>query len=468
MGKQYNVAKAAIWYTIGNILIKGVSFFVLPIFTNLMGTEDYGIFSIYTSYVTIFEVIILLGLSATVRMAKFNKELSFDRYMGTIACIPVFITLISMVLINGLSVFGISSVLSMRIELWNFLFITSACSAVSGIIGARLVIDAEYKKYMAFSLINVISSVGVSLLLCYTIFRYHNIYMARVWGMCLSSIISCLFILKTSHTKICFEKACFKQAIIWGIPLLFHTLATVILTQSDRIVIKEIEGYSNAGIYSIAVTMISIPLTLYTSFESAWAPWLFDKLEKKDYESTYKLNNKYIVFFATIIAGFMLICPDVIHVFTNKNYWDSVYSLVPLSISVFGEMIYSLPTNVEYFNKKTLYITTGTIATTVINIILDIIFVFNWGYIGAAYATSISKIILFLFHWYFSKKIDKNDVFSPKVIGICLAALIILNVFILYNVNSIVPRWIVTVIICSLFLYGLLKNKDDLRMLIKK
>lgn len=468
MGKQYNVAKAAIWYTIGNILIRGVSFFVLPIFTNLMSTEDYGIFSIYSSYVTIFDVIILLGLSATVRMAKFNKELNYDKYMGTITCIPLAATLISTIVLNVFFIFGIKEVLSMSQELWNFLFITSASGAVSGIISARLVIDAEYKKYMYFSLLNVISNVSLSLILCYTIYSTENVYMARVWGMLLSSIISCIYILKVSNTKFYFERQCFKQSMVWGIPLLFHTLATVILTQSDRIIIKEIESYSNAGIYSIAVTMIAIPLVLYTSFESAWAPWLFDKLEKKDYKSICKLNNKYIIFFATIIAGFMLLCPDVIHVFTNYNYWDSVYCLVPLSICVFGEMIYSIPTNVEYFNKKTLYITTGTILTTIINIILDIIFVLKWGFIGAAYATSLSKLILFLFHWYFAKKIDKNDVFSAKVVGACLLGLCLLNIFILKNVDAIVLRWSVTILICAFFLYGVYKNKDDLRVLIKK
>ena len=68
---KYNILKAVSWYTIGNVLIKGVAFFVLPVFTRLMNTHEYGIYSVYMSYLTIFEVIILLGLSATI----FNNNL---------------------------------------------------------------------------------------------------------------------------------------------------------------------------------------------------------------------------------------------------------------------------------------------------------------------------------------------------------------------------------------------------------
>ena len=50
--KNYNLLKAASWYTVGNILIRGISFFVLPVFTSLMNTYDFGVFSVYTSYLS--------------------------------------------------------------------------------------------------------------------------------------------------------------------------------------------------------------------------------------------------------------------------------------------------------------------------------------------------------------------------------------------------------------------------------
>lgn len=465
---KVNVLKAASWYTIGNILVKSVSFFVLPIFTSLMSTTEYGIYSVYLSYLTILEVVILLGLSSTVKIAKFDKEISFDSYMSTIVSIPVFITVISAIVLNiYLSLVPSGALLSMNSTLWNYLLITSAFSAIAGIASARLIIEGRYKEYILYSAVVTILNVGISLLLCYTVYKEHDIHMARVIGQCVSNAVGALLLLYFIKFSFHFDKNCFKQAMVWGIPLLFHTLSTVILTQSDRIIVKYINGYAASGIYSIAVTLITIPLTLQTSIGSAWSPWYYQKLEEKDYDSIIRASDTYIVLFAVIIGLFMLVSPDVVHLFTHENYWDSIYSLVPLSISVFGEMIYGFPVDVEYYNKQTNYILIGTVSATILNIVLDILMVYQFGYHGAAYATSISKLLLFFFHYHFAKKIDKNKMFDDSYILISIVALIGVNVITLLLVDQIIIRYLIVITIAILSILYLLKNKNDF-LLLKK
>ena len=47
---RYNGIRAGLWYTIGNMLIKGIPFLTLPLFTRLMSTSDFGIYNTYISY----------------------------------------------------------------------------------------------------------------------------------------------------------------------------------------------------------------------------------------------------------------------------------------------------------------------------------------------------------------------------------------------------------------------------------
>ena len=89
--KKYNILKAALWYSIGKILISGVSFFMLPIFTSIMSTTDYGIYTLYLSCSSLIEVIFLLGISPTVRAARFSPAIDFEMYMTTAAVIPIFL-----------------------------------------------------------------------------------------------------------------------------------------------------------------------------------------------------------------------------------------------------------------------------------------------------------------------------------------------------------------------------------------
>ena len=82
--KDYNGIKAGIWYTIGNIIIKGIPFFTIPIFTRLLTTNDFGIYSIYLSYEEILSVVIGLGISGTVKIAKFEFKNEFEKYISSV------------------------------------------------------------------------------------------------------------------------------------------------------------------------------------------------------------------------------------------------------------------------------------------------------------------------------------------------------------------------------------------------
>ena len=437
--KKYSFLKVSFWYIISNLLVKGVSFFVLPVFTNLMSPEEYGIYSVFTSYLAIFEALILFGLSSTIRLAKYTTHIDYDRYISTILVIPSFITLILMTFIN-IYVAVIGELLSMDIVIWDCLLVTALSSAISNIILAKLVIDGTYKLYIIYSVLHTILNISLSILLCYTIYRDYNVHIVRLFGGVISAVISgglLVFFAKTIH-KINFQY--FKIAIKWGVPLLLHTFATVVLMQSDRIIINYMSGYALAGIYSIAVTFVAIPLTIYTSIENAWAPWFYNNLAQKKYNDIKKFNNVYLFAFFLIVCAFMIVSPDLIRLFTNEDYWDSIYSLTPLSMSVFFELMYGICVNVEYFYKKNWIITLGTVIAIFINITLDIVFIYLFGYIGAAYATVISKMALFIIHYLFTLRIDKNRVFNLSLVLLLVFLMCCVDIYVVIFSANIIAR----------------------------
>lgn len=465
--KKYNILKAALWYTVGNILIKGSAFFVLPIFTRLMSTHEYGIFSVYTSYSTIFKSIMLMGLAATVTIAKYAKEVDFDSYISTSVTVPIVVYVICTVGINTYILIK-GTLLSMDVILWNCLLISAVAGAISDIIGAKLIVEGRYHFYMGYSSIHTLGNIGVSLALCYTLFRSHDIHLARVYGSTISVLISMIFLLIVAQIRFGVKRINLKFAFIWGIPLLFHILATTLLTQSDRILIRYMDTYSSAGIYAVATTIVTIPMVLQSSLVQAWTPWFYDKLDKKDYISIRWLNNRYIVLYGAIITVFILISPEIVYLFTSKNYWSSIYSLVPLSISVFGELLYSIPTHVEYYNKKTTYIMTGTLIAVMINIILDILFILWFGYIGASYATTISKLILFLMHYFLARRVDKNTVIDRSIVIFMLFFLAGINILTVTSIRIVILRYIIIMIICGISGCYIWMNKKRLYSYIRK
>ena len=59
--------KASMFYMVGNLFDKAIAFITIPIFTRMLSTSEYGILNTYTSWVSIFAIIVGLSLGQTLR-----------------------------------------------------------------------------------------------------------------------------------------------------------------------------------------------------------------------------------------------------------------------------------------------------------------------------------------------------------------------------------------------------------------
>lgn len=54
--------KAAFWFTVCNFLQRGISMITTPIFTRLLSTKDYGLYSTYLSWETVLLMLVTLSI----------------------------------------------------------------------------------------------------------------------------------------------------------------------------------------------------------------------------------------------------------------------------------------------------------------------------------------------------------------------------------------------------------------------
>ena len=77
------IFKAGVGYTVGNYMLKGLTFFSIPLFTRLLTTSDYGQFNTFIAYESIVFVVIGLALHASFKNAKYKYKHNFNRYVST-------------------------------------------------------------------------------------------------------------------------------------------------------------------------------------------------------------------------------------------------------------------------------------------------------------------------------------------------------------------------------------------------
>lgn len=460
--------KAGIWYALGNILLKGVAFFSLPIFTQLLSTSDFGIYNTYIAYEGILSAIIGLGLYGTVKNAKIEFNNKFNEYLSSVLTLSLFFFLVEIVIANIFynfygPIIGFSKVII------NCLLLQSYGSFLIYFYASKLNIEFKYKSYLLISALNIICNIGCSIVLIKFVFPSQR-YLGRILGSAIplifiSFIITFIILVKGKKFV---SKKYWKFALLIGIPLVPHVISQSLLSQFDRIMINNMVGSSESGIYSYVYTMCTILSVLCQSLDNAWTPWVYMKLSNSNIDEIKKKSQKYIALFSILTLGFMCLIPEVMKLFAREEYWDGINLTIPLSLANYFIFLYMLPVGIEYYNKKTKYISIGTVLATFANVILNYIMIKLLGYKMAAYTTLISYILLFVFHWNISRKFNGDKVYDITVIKkniiIILSVSILISVTQSFYLLNLIMRYLIVFIL----IYIIFRNKNELLSIFKR
>lgn len=410
------IAKAGAGYVVGEYLLKGITFISAPIFTRLLTTEEYGIVGTYSSYEAILSIIIGLALHSSINSAKVTYKENIDKYVSSIVMVEL-VSDVLWIVLGNVFYFLYAQRIGFSRVIVNVLIIHSAVNAIKQVYTAYISLTYEYKTYLGMSYFNALSSIGISVLLILTVLKQDKV-LARVTGtmvpLLLIAIYICIHIFKKSRPRLDREYCSF--AIKYSIPIIPHGISQIILNSFDRIMIKEMVGASEAGVYSFAYTISAIVNVAKTSLENIWKPWFFEKMEAKKYEEIRKGATNYTIGMGAFTAMILMITPEIIMILGDRDYWGSSDCVIPVLIGGFFSFLYSIPSIVEYYYKKTKFIAVGTFIAAALNIILNYFFIPQYGRVGAAYTTLFTYFVYFFLHFVLAAKIHGESIFSLKAI----------------------------------------------------
>jgi len=457
------VIKAGIWYTLGNILIKGISFVTLPIFTRILSPSDFGIYNTYIAYEAIISIIISLGVYASINNAKIDFKDDFNKFVASVCNLFTMFFVLVWIVTNIIYPILPNVSKEFDISIVNVLMLHSFGSAIINYISLKYVIEMKYRLNMIIAVILTLCNVLVSLFLCLGLYNSQR-YLGRILGSAAGVIIIGIifYVILQINGKCLINTKYWKYALVIGLPIIPHALSLTLLSQLARIMIKDMVGYSAVGIYSLSYTMASILSVLMNSLDSAWRPWFYTNYSVKNYSELKRKNNYYIFIFTALTIVLCLIMPETIKIVSSKEYWESIDTVVPLIVAVYLNFMYLFAVNKEYFHKKTIYISVGTIICLVLNAVLNYIMIQLFGYKAAAYATVISNGTLFLIHDRIAKKIDKNAIVNQKslFVGFCIVS-VFATFSVLFKNNSFLRYGILCMIFWVIFI-----NRDKYKKFI--
>ena len=87
--KSNKVVKAGLGYTIGNYLIRGLSFLTIPIFARLLDSADYGKYNTYMAFEAIVYIFVGLALHTSFKKAKYKFKIDFNDYVSSCTLLSI-------------------------------------------------------------------------------------------------------------------------------------------------------------------------------------------------------------------------------------------------------------------------------------------------------------------------------------------------------------------------------------------
>lgn len=462
--KNLNTSSAnsqALYNILSTAILSGINFITIPLFTRLLGAEQYGLYSVFHSWVIIVMCFVTLECRSGLGTARYAFKENYDEYKSS----SLFLGLSASVIFIFTAVIfrnQLSQVLGYPPSIVILIFITALAYHLVEFAKSAYIYEKKAQQNFILSVSLAILTVGFSFL--FLKFEcFDERYFARAYGDAIPYFLAALIIIVFTLKKapLNFNQEYWKYCFVMGFPIIFHGLSQDILKQSDRIMMQHM-GYAGAevGIYSFFCTYTAIVHVVLTALNTTWCPFYYDDLNEAAYDRLKVKCRNYLELFTVTACGFLLVSREVCYVFSNSEYWSGM-NIIPLLVNgIYFIFMYQFPVNFEFYHKKTRIIAIGTFLSAITNIILNLLFIPVFGMYGAALATALSYIFLFIVHYIITIHMKEmkfhmhfND-FLPWIV------IVLIFSFLFYFMKTLwILRWILGIVIGFFEMIRIIKRR---------
>lgn len=269
------------------------------------------------------------------------------------------------------------------------------------------------KKQLLSSLISITSKSAFMILIF--IFDFDIKFLIILNIISTAMVIFYIFACKSDEIgKFEFEGKWFKEVLNFSLWQLFGFSGLYIINFGDAAVIKHYMTVADVGIYNAAYKLFTNIAGFSYIISSFYASTISSYFEKKEFGKLREFfyRERFYIFAASTFGHILVIilAKPIILFLYGEPYLQSTYILIILLIgSIFRylSVFYMLYLNT---NKKHKIQQSINIVTSVLNIVLDIVFIQIFGLVGPAIATSAAIIITMIYTAFYCEKRIKSTI----------------------------------------------------------
>jgi O-antigen/teichoic acid export membrane protein len=389
------IAKNTSYQIIARSITSFIGFLITLVIARKFGVLGYGDFTKITSYVALFYLVIDFGLNAfflQYENAKF-KNLFYLRILISIGIFLLLNVLAFFLPYNAVLGTGFSAAERFGIFIFSFgVFAQSIILSASAIFQKTV----NYYFYMVGTILGSIVNLIIILIFAYLNFSIMYI----LFGFVFSSFIGAfalLFFTKEKVLPISLNKDFTTKIIKASWPIGLMLIFNLIYFRADIFLLSILKTTQDVGIYGLSYRFFDFLIALPLFLSNAVYPFLLRA--KMDKELFFNLTGKYFLVF--LLASFVIIVPfwfiSPLFALVKTDFANSMlpFRILLLSLPFFFTTSFLQWVLITLGRQK--YLMMVYFLSTILNIVLNIIFIPQFSYVACAVITLFSEGIVFAF-----------------------------------------------------------------------
>lgn len=438
--------KVAFFNILSTVLLRGISLFSAPLFSRLLSPSSYGVVNIYTIWAGVAAIAFTLQTNGTLVNARVEyPEEEQSKYQSSVMTLSLLFFLVCSALVVAFLP-QVAALLKLHWILVLLILFHSFGTFCVNFLNSKFTYEFKADRNMMMSVGIALVTLVLSVILILSFPEDINYY-GRILAMAMTyggmGLGICSYILAKGKTF--YNRKYWSLALTLALPVVFYSLSDLLLGQCDRVMLQNIMNEAMVGQYSMAYNFGGIMFTIFGALNNCWTPFFFDDMKQGRKTEMRGQAKNFLELFTVLSVGFILLAPEVYHVFAGQKFWDGTM-LIPIFVSSYYlNFLCTFPVNYEYYYKKTKVVAVLTVTASLLNIGLNYVLITMYGVAGAALATAVSHGIQFLAHYVYVRYILKEGEYP---FGIRIWAKYVLSYFGMVAVVYVLPdagllRWAV-------------------------
>ena len=448
------LGKDTVIYGIGTTLARGVSFFLLPVYTRIFTPAEYGTIEMLTIITSFLSTITMMGMNSAQSMFFFREAKKGIKKQAQLVS-----AILQWRLIYGSSLVLVATLLSPLLNnllfkgdlKWEYFAIAFLGCLLSQIMNQSAeIFRLIYRPwgYIGLTLSQSLISASSILIL---ILVFNRGILGFLMGTTLSFGIVAMIGWLGVRNYLDFGQLhlnWWPELFRFGAPLVVDSMGSYLMFASDRWFLQFYHGSDTLGVYAVSTKFAMLFGLLIEIFRRAWWPIAMELMQDENGPNTYRFISRiYTAFASAGVIGITFLAPWLVGWFAGPDYQKAFRIIGILTWQSLFYGLYMIVALGIWKAEKT-YITAGVMSgAALLNILFNFLLVPSLAGLGAALSTSVTFFLWIIISALISMRLW--DIHLPFKVMAFQVGLGVLVVFLFTTINFFWPYQL-AITFCSL------------------